>query len=343
MKVIIWGTGNYCRLKINYIDDEIVAVADREKKDFLGFKTITLEDIQYYIYDKIYVLSTYYIDIIKDLLNVGIDEDKIIPGICIKPYLSSELNYINHSIKVKVRKDGGISFVNRDGREIVIRQYSDIKYLKDYICDEENAKILKQLSTRPVDKVYGVERGGSIVRYYISDFLEKYKTLIKGNVLEIGGRDYTRKFGDKNCQSYSLFFEHGIENSGKDEFDIYGDLSTGDGLEKGFYDCIVLTQVLNFVKDIDNVSQNLIDSLKVGGVVILTVAGITPICRYDMDTYGQYWSFTDKSIFNMFSRKNTEVSIVTYGNLKTTCAFLAGMAYTELDDDDLIYNDSDFQ
>ena len=49
-------------------------------------------------------------------------------------------------------------------------------------------------STKPVSKVFGLDRGIPIDRYYIEQFLEQNKSFIKGAVLEIAESTYSKKF-----------------------------------------------------------------------------------------------------------------------------------------------------
>lgn len=340
MKIIIWGTGDYCKEKIKYIDqNNIVAIADRVSKSFSGWRTITLDEVQKYSYDKIVVLSSYYIEIIKDFVNKGIDYKKIVPGIAVRPFLFSELNYINERIKITVNKEGNILF-SVDNDCIVVREKTDLEKVKKIVCNENNVDTIFHMNEKPVDKNYGINRGGSIVRYYINDFLTRNKDCIAGTVLEIGDREYTHKFNENVKISDCLHFGETVITT---ECDFNGNLSTNEGIKKDYYDCIVLTQVLNFVEDISHVADNLLNAIKKGGCILLTVSGITPICRYDMDTYGQYWAFTDRSIYNLFHKDNIICEIQTYGNYKTACAFLGGISYTEIGDKALAYNDPDYQ
>ena len=76
--------------------------------------------------------------------------------------------------------------------------------------------------------------------------------------------------------------------------------------------------------------------------MLLSVAGNTPVSRYDMDRWGHYWNFTDKSVKKLFDLDNVECTVSTYGNCKAACAFLQGMSYKELEKEELDYHDSDF-
>lgn len=347
MKYIIWGTGSYCCEKIENIDDrDIVAFVERTQSIFRGRETILPTEIADYEYDYIIIFSSHFADIAEEMVQMGIDNKKIIPGINCRPFLINELEYMSDNSKVIVTPDGRLEYCYKRSRKLTIRSEKDWVLIRKLICSEKNAEAIGCLDTRPVGKLYGANRGGSICRYYINEFLFQNKNTIKGNVLEIGDRNYTNKFGTAVKESYVLHFD---EMASEDrgicgcEFDFMGDLRTGEGIAKDFYDCIILTQVLNFVRDIKDTPNVLIDSLKIGGTLLISVSGISAICRYDMDKYGQYWNFTDKSIRDMFMRSNTECQVWTRGNCKVACTFLQGMGCADLTEEELRETDEDFQ
>lgn len=341
MKYIIWGTGPYCLEKVdNFSDHDIVAFVERTRIEFRGRKTILPSEIGEYSYDYIVVLSSHYADIILEMVQMGLDYKKIIPGINCRPFLFSELEYISAGSKVEVMSDGTLMYVSKNKQTIKMESDADWVQVRQLICNENNAEWIKRIDTKPVGKRYGSDRGGSICRYYLNEFLDTYKSVVRGRVLEVGDRYYTEKFGIGVEESYVIHFESDDVGG---EFDFAGDLRDGRNIRKNFYDCIILTQVLDFVEDIRATPDILINALKPGGKLLISVSGISTICRYDMDKYGQYWNFTDKSIRNMFTRNNTECDVWTKGNCKVACAFLQGMSYTELSEQELQDTDEDFQ
>lgn len=341
MKYIIWGTGAYCCEKIDrFEENDIVAFVERQKIFFRGRQTILPSELENYRYDYIVVLSSHYAEIVQEIVQMRIDHRKIIPGINCRPFLIGELEYISDKSRVEVTSEGGLEYYYRDKWYTKIQTQEDWKKIRELICSEKNAKLIKDMNTNPVGKIYGSDRGGSICRYYIDTFLNKYSSVIKGRVLEIGDRHYTEKFGIEIDESYVLHFEDDYQQN---QYDFIGDLRDGKGIQKNFYDCIICTQVLDFVEDIRDTPDILIGALKPGGKLLISVSGISTICRYDMDKYGQYWNFTDRSIRNMFTRNDTECEVWTKGNCKAACAFLQGMGYTELTKEELEDTDEDFQ
>lgn len=199
--------------------------------------------------------------------------------------------------------------------------------------------IFKGLSTEPVSRQFGFDRGQPIDRYYIDFFLRKNSQYIKGDVLEISESLYTKKFGTNVNKSMILSFVYG------DNVDYVCDLSSDTEIPENVCDCFIMTQTLPFIYDVDCVVKNSIRILKPGGILLVTIPGITQISRYDMDRWGHFWSFTDLSVRKLFE-KNVEpgkIYIETYGNVKTASGLLYGLASRDFSKRDLDYKDDDYQ
>jgi hypothetical protein len=195
--------------------------------------------------------------------------------------------------------------------------------------------------SQPISRVFGLDRGQPIDRHYIEMFLSRYQNDVQGCVLEIAGREYTNKFGaGRTVQSDVLHAE-----TGNPEATLVGDLATGAGIPRLAFDCILLTQTLPFIYDVKNAIVHTRDALRPRGVALVTVPGISQISRYDMDRWGDYWRFTDASARRLFAEVfgADNVTVTTYGNVLTACAFLHGLAAHELRAEELDHHDPDYQ
>lgn len=200
---------------------------------------------------------------------------------------------------------------------------------------------LRRLS--PISPIFGIDRDLiNVERYYIESFLESHSSDIKGRVLEMGEPLYTLKFGaDKVEQSDVLNYVEGNPQA-----TIVADLTQADNISDDSFDCIIITQTLQMIYDVEAAIATLYRILKPGGVVLVTSHGITRVARREgVDSWGEYWHFTSQSkrhLFEpIFAKPNVEVK--TYGNVLSTIASLHGLSATELDPEELEYCDPNYE
>lgn len=194
--------------------------------------------------------------------------------------------------------------------------------------------------TTPFSTQFGYDRGGPVDRYYIENFLSENASLIKGRILEIGDNEYTLRFGGNKIEKSDILH---IDDSNK-QATFIGDLSNAPHLPSNTFDCIILTQTLHLIYDYKAAIETCYRVLKKGGVLILTVPGISHIAQDEWRKYW-LWSFTNASMEKImeahFSKIN--ISINTYGNVLVASAFLYGMGLPELKKEQLDYHDPHYQ
>lgn len=193
----------------------------------------------------------------------------------------------------------------------------------------------------PISATWGFDRGTPIDRFYIDRFMRAHENDVRGRVLEIANPNMTRRYGgDRVTQSDVL---HPVPAPAP--VTLVGDLATGEGLPAGAFDCAIVTQTLLLVYDVPAVVRTLHRILAPGGVVLVTVPGITKISREDMDHWGQFWSFTTASARRLFegSFDPRRVEVDVYGNVLAATAFLHGIAAEELAEHELLHRDRDFE
>lgn len=194
---------------------------------------------------------------------------------------------------------------------------------------------------KPISPDWGIERGQAIDRYYIEKFLSNHANDVQGRVLEIGGNDYTMRFGGSRVAQSDVL--HVAQND--PQVTIIGDLTHADHLPSNAFDCVILTQTLQVIFDVEAAIQTVYRILKPGGVALVTTAGISKISRYDMDRWGYFWSFTTRSLQRLFETAflPQNIEVTSYGNVLSAIAFLHGLAAGELRPRELDYLDLDFQ
>jgi glycosyltransferase involved in cell wall biosynthesis len=180
---------------------------------------------------------------------------------------------------------------------------------------------------KPISPDFGYDRGSPIDRYYIEGFLQRHGADIQGRVLEIGDDSYSRRFGGSRVtQQDVLHVTPGAAAT------ITGDLSQPGLLPEAAFDCMVLTQTLHLIFDLRAAIAEIHRGLKPGGVVLLTVPGISQIDRGEWGN-SWFWSLTRQSALRLFGEtfgaENVEVE--THGNVFAATAFLQGLALEEVD------------
>jgi SAM-dependent methyltransferase len=190
--------------------------------------------------------------------------------------------------------------------------------------------------TDPIGRDFGGERGTPIDRYYIEAFLARQAGDIAGRVLEIGESRYTRRFGaDRVTRAEVLDIDAGNPNA-----TIVADLADCPELPSQQFDCIILTQTLHMIFDVQAVIETVHRLLMPGGIALATVPGISQIDRGSgRDTW--FWSFTPQCIHRLFAGPfgPEAVAVEAHGNVLAAVGFLHGLALEEMNRRDLDRHD----
>jgi SAM-dependent methyltransferase len=194
----------------------------------------------------------------------------------------------------------------------------------------------------PISRVFSLDRGLGVERYYIEQFLACNASDIQGHVLEFGDDQYTRKFGaDRVTKSDVLHVA-----AGEPKATIVADLTCDDSIPSDTFDCIICTQTLQMIYEVRSAVRSLHRMLKPGGVVLVTSHGMSKIGRREgVDPWGEYWHFTAQSLRRLFLEVflPQNVNIRVYGNVLAAIAFLHGLAATELRREALDHSDPDYE
>lgn len=193
----------------------------------------------------------------------------------------------------------------------------------------------------PINDNFGFDRGKPIDRYYTEQFLARQVDDIQGRVLEIGNNTYTRQFGGTRVSKSDVM--HVLENN--PQTTIIGDLTCADHIPSNSFDCIIATQALPFIYDVQSAVRTLHRILKPGGVLLVTTAGISQVNPTDMELWGDYWRFTKRSARLLFETifPSDQITVEAHGNVFTTMAFLHGMSLSEVQQQELDQHDPDYE
>ncbi len=188
----------------------------------------------------------------------------------------------------------------------------------------------------PMSEVFGFDRGLPIDRYYIEEFLEKNKKVIKGYCLEVHDSAYTKRFGEDRVTKFDAL---DIDTNNK-LANIYADLAKADNIPDNTYDTLIITHTIGLIPEHEKAVANLYRILKPGGYLLLTASTMGPF----IENGSGFWRYTTKSIPYLLGKHFPEKSIKTeaYGNVLTGQAFWAGLASQDLSKEELDYKDSRF-
>lgn len=192
----------------------------------------------------------------------------------------------------------------------------------------------------PISRHFGYDRGGPADRYYIENFLKQNAADIKGRVLEIKDDTYASTFGGNNISKIDIL-DIDKDNS---KANIIADLANAENVPSDTYDCIILTQTLLLIYDVKAAIAHAHRILKPGGVLLVTVPGIT---QMDYRFLGNiwYWSFTEASSKRLFQEvfPAQQVTVNKHGNVLVATSLLYGLSAKELTREELDFTDPDYQ
>jgi len=194
--------------------------------------------------------------------------------------------------------------------------------------------------TEPISHEFGVDRGGSIDRYYIEGFLGQHALDVRGRVLEFGDNAYTTRFGGENVVRSDIWHVHDRNPRAT----IVGDLASPPSVPGNAFDCIICTQTLQYVSDPAAGVATLRHMLTPGGVLLATMPGISPVATRSEWGATWYWAFTAVGVERLLRTefRGGTFSIATYGNVLAAIAFLHGLSPADLSADELNDTDPDY-
>ena len=191
-------------------------------------------------------------------------------------------------------------------------------------------------SVKPLSRKFGFDRGTPIDRFWIEQFMSQQQKFIKGHVLEIGDRSYTKQFGHQVTKSDILDISQKNKTA-----TLYGDLQNlKKVIPNDTYDCIIVTHVLGLIPEVEEALQELKRILKPGGVLLVTSSCLSPT----HDQKSNLWRFTPAGARYLFGKYflKSKLEITAFGNVLTGQAFWVGLSAEDLNHRELEYNDPQY-
>ena len=174
------------------------------------------------------------------------------------------------------------------------------------------------IRVRPYSARYGANRGTPVDRVYIDRFLAQHAAAIRGEVLEVNDDNYTRKFGSASRANVVDI------RATNERATIIADLCEPGSLPRERFDCVILTQTLQYLVDPVAALANLGSSLVPGGVLLVTVPAVARLDLADRD----YWRWTPAGLEVLLQRALPECEVVVsaYGNAGAGAAIFVGLS-----------------
>ena len=181
------------------------------------------------------------------------------------------------------------------------------------------------LRRRTTSTQWGFDRGTPIDRHFIEAFLAANRDAIRGRVLEVKDDTYTRRYGT------------GVEAAEVLDIDasnpaatVVADLADAPHVPDASVDCIVLTQTLHLIYDVEAAVRTCHRVLRPGGTLLATLPTASRCSRELLDT--DFWRLTPAAARRMFGGVfgADGVRVDQVGNAQLTAAFLLGVAVEEV-------------
>ena len=345
--VYVFGRGKYFKEKASEIESrfKIAGFLDNSVKedtydsiyDLPVYNPQKISELQDH---SILVASAAYIDMWRQLKDLGVEDEKIIFANPVKPWMTDmDKALFGDGATLKSRGES-IAYCNEEGEEL-FKSYEELERIiqRSYRAKCEDIGRIASLESKPVSRIFGAERGLAVDRIYIEDFIKKYSCDIKDSVMEIGTDKYMVRFGEDRVAEKLILHVSGLI---KDSF--VGNFETGEGLYENMVDCLICTQTLQYIYDLRAAFRNIWKVIRPGGVALITVPGIKSISLRDDDLYDDLWSFTPKSVERLCMEvcDREGFTVEAYGNAKIAAAYLYGLCTNDLVDEDYLYSDPQF-
>lgn len=185
----------------------------------------------------------------------------------------------------------------------------------------------------PISSKFGYDRGTPVDRYYIETFLDRVKSEIRGNCLEVTDSAYTKRFGEGRVTESAV-----VDIDSKNpEATIVADLRDMKSVASDTFDTIIATHTFGVIDDFESAIRECARVLKPGGTLLATVSSLGVAADPEL----AYWRFTKASaryVFGKYFDQET-LDVSTLGNVLSGQAFWVGLAAEELSKDELSFVD----
>ena len=189
----------------------------------------------------------------------------------------------------------------------------------------------------PINRDWGWLKGTPLDRPFIADFVKTHAGDIRGRVLEVKEPEYASLYASPGSQVDILDLDPNNKQA-----NIIDDLQYCSKIPDNTYDCIVLTQVLQLVPDIDKALSTVARILRPGGVLLITVCGITQSGHGEEGAF--HWAFFPAGLRHALARyfDPRKLVVTSHGNAGLAASFLMGLTAQQVPPDVRAVNDPEY-
>ena len=184
----------------------------------------------------------------------------------------------------------------------------------------------------PFSTNFGFDRGTPVDRYYLHNFLERHRSLITGDVLEIQSGGYAQRYGQNVRRVDSVDINPQVHPT------FLCDLAHSEHVvPSARYDCFLLPNTLQHLLDVESCLRHALRVVKPAGAIIASAAGFVPLIPDGPD----YWRFSAAGWIELLERIWTgcEIKVESHGNCLAAMGAMLGLAIEELTSAELDVSD----
>ena len=344
-KICVFGTGRYYQTKKEELETEYEIVSFIDNRILPGqtdqMDQVTVSRPSDWIKSagkmRVMMMSADWMSMWEQLVAMGVEDDRILFALDMKPYYDTTEELVGERGIDVSSKDRRVVF--REGeKESYVTSEAELKtyFRKLYHQKYPYIQLISEMPMKPSSRRFGFERGMAVDRIYIERFLRENKSCIHGTVIEIGDDRYMSAYRDQIDNPVTMH----VNGWGG----MKGNLATGEGIVDDFADCLICTQTLQHIFDIQACVKNIYRLLKPGGTALITNGCIAELSLYDYHNWGEFWKFTDMTACKLFQESfgPEKIKVDTFGNMKVAIAMLYGLCAEDLPEDVFAYQDEQY-
>jgi SAM-dependent methyltransferase len=198
------------------------------------------------------------------------------------------------------------------------------------------ARVRLGVNAQPLSYLWGFDRGVPIHRYYLDQFINEFRSDIRGHCLEFQDDAYTSSYGNGAVSKLDI-----LHIDDKNPLaTIVADITKANQIPSDTFDCIICTHVLHVIFELETAVSELHRILKPGGVLLTTVPHIS-MCD---PGWHEIWRFTPEGLALVLGKAfgNKNVTVRAFGNSLTAAGELRGLVAHEFSKATLDYHDPRF-